>query len=254
MAASLVYLTCCQSEKADPEPDCSVSGLALAVETKSAANCAASDGSVTLQASGGEAPYTYSLEGANQESPTFEGLSAGNHTFSITDQNGCSEDLNVVVESSEGGIAISNIESTESGCGDNASTLTITATGGTEPYQYKLDANAEQAENVFNNVSAGEHTIVVSDASGCEFTESVQVTSGISLSQDILPIINNSCTFSNCHGGGVSPNLESKSTVISRAGQIKILTGNGTMPQQGSLTQTQIDMIACWVDDGALDN
>ena len=42
--------------------------------------------------------------------------------------------------------------------------------------------------------------------------------------------------------------------VQGNAGQIKTLTGNRTMPAEGSLTQAEIDMIACWVDDGAVAN
>ena len=45
------------------------------------------------------------------------------------------------------------------------------------------------------------------------------------------------------------------SNIQSSASQIKSLTQSGAMPKNGSkLSQTQLDAIACWVDDGALNN
>jgi uncharacterized membrane protein len=40
------------------------------------------------------------------------------------------------------------------------------------------------------------------------------------------------------------------------AASVKLRTANKSMPPSGSsqLTQSQIDLIGCWVDDGALNN
>lgn len=52
--------------------------------------CATSDGYVTLQASNGLPPYTYSIDMVHwQTSPTFNNLTAGDYTFFVRDANGC---------------------------------------------------------------------------------------------------------------------------------------------------------------------
>ena len=79
----------------------------------------------------------------------------------------------------------------------------------------------------------------------------------VSLENDVMPILLAQCTFSGCHNGdlGASRDWTEKSTVIAKAAGIKGRTQTGSMPRSpGVLSQNQIDLIACWVDNGALDN
>jgi len=64
---------------------CSVSS-ALANTTPA---CNINDGSVVVSLSGGQAPYTYNIGSGNQSSNAFTGLTAGNYTVTITDNNAC---------------------------------------------------------------------------------------------------------------------------------------------------------------------
>ncbi len=66
-----------------------------------------------------------------------------------------------------------------------------------------------------------------------------------------------SCLINNsdCHGMNSSiPNWEIFSEVQSNAALIKTKTRDRSMPKIGSLTQSQIDLITCWVDQGAKNN
>lgn len=79
----------------------------------------------------------------------------------------------------------------------------------------------------------------------------------VSFQNDIKPIIETNCLINNssCHGMNPSlPNWAVFSEVQSRAATIKAKTQDRSMPKIGSLTQIQIDLIACWVDNGAKDN
>lgn len=59
---------------------------------------------------------------------------------------------------------ISTTEALVSSCTNTPNgSITITANGGIAPYSYSLDGGAFQAGNRFNNVSAGNHTIVIRD-------------------------------------------------------------------------------------------
>lgn len=81
--------------------------------------------------------------------------------------------------------------------------------------------------------------------------------SDVSLANEIMPLLLAQCTFSGCHNGdnGSSRDWTQKENILEKASGIKTRTQNGSMPRSpGSLSQNEIDLIACWVDNGAKDN
>jgi len=83
--------------------------------------------------------------------------------------------------------------------------------------------------------------------------EEVDICTDITFAINVKPIIDANCI--GCHGtGGNSPNLTSYALISASASSVKGAVVSGRMPQGGSLTQEEIDAIACWVDSGALDN
>ena len=77
----------------------------------------------------------------------------------------------------------------------------------------------------------------------------------ISLEQDVMPIINTYCIDFQCHGDGGVPILNTSTQVIKYANTIRDEVVAGTMPaNQDVLTASEIELIECWVTDGALDN
>lgn len=246
--------TQCTYEKAEPAFDCTNSGLTLEILENGDANCGQADGSLSLGASGGEAPYTYQMKDeAPQQSDTFTGLSAGSYTFLLTDSKGCEATLTTNINNTDG-VTISSVDVVDSGCGQNQGAITINAESGTPPYQYKVEGAAFQQDKKLSGLGNGEHTVLVKDSNDCEFTQNVSISSGISYSTDISNIISTNCAISGCHNGSQFPDFRSFSNIQSNAANIKIRTGNKSMPQGRTLTQAQIDMIACWVDDGAINN
>ena len=91
------------------------------------------------------------------------------------------------------------------------------------------------------------------------------INAQVDYATDIQPIFNNSCT--SCHGnsGGLSlssyDNLMSNNVVVAGNHADSELynritlpeTANGDMPPAGSLSQSDIDLIAQWIDEGALE-
>ncbi|MFT6867661.1 MAG: hypothetical protein ACJA08_002504 [Cyclobacteriaceae bacterium] len=253
----LLLISACTSEKIEEpiELDCTQSGLSVTATT-TVSNCGASDGGAELVATGGEGPYEYIITGniAN-ESGLFTGLSAGNFTGTVTDAIGCTAIATFTV-SSLGGVNISSAIITDAGCKTSNGSVTITATDGTPPYSYNLDNGTATAENVINNLGLGSYEVSVTDANDCEATQQITITSGVSLATDIMPIINQNCALSGCHAGSQSPNFTSSANIIANAARIKFRTSasSNQMPPSGKLSASLIDQIACWVDDGALDN
>ncbi|MBL7858219.1 MAG: SprB repeat-containing protein [Cyclobacteriaceae bacterium] len=87
-----LYTGCSSSE--DPSPsDCTTSTLAVSVKTKiNPSACGTNNGSIEVEASGGEAPYTFAIgSGSFSSTSVFQNLGGG--TFSITakDTKGCTK-------------------------------------------------------------------------------------------------------------------------------------------------------------------
>jgi gliding motility-associated-like protein len=129
----------------------------------------ASDGSISVTANGGTAPYTYSLNGGTpQNSNTFTGLPAGNYTVTIYDSYGCSVTSPVIIILNPPLLTASAIGSSQVSCYDGSDgIITVTAAGGTGAYSYSLNGGTAQSSNVFSGLSSGSYNIMVFDANGC---------------------------------------------------------------------------------------
>lgn len=64
---------------------------------------------------------------------------------------------------------------TDIDCNRPAGSITVNASGGTQPYRYYLDATGPLTNNVFSNLPAATYTVTVQDQVGCEITQPVVV-------------------------------------------------------------------------------
>ncbi|HEY8513595.1 MAG TPA: hypothetical protein VIL31_16665 [Cyclobacteriaceae bacterium] len=250
---SLLVGVGCASDDLKPPVDCSTEGPAVTVTEVGEAECGESNGFIAVAATGGSGTYEYSINGGPfGEEPFFESLSSGSYTIIVRDENGCEASVLQTVTNKEG-VNLS-LASTDAGCGTAAGTITVTPDGGEGPYEYSIDGGPFQADPTFTGLAAGEYTVTIRDATDCESFQVVRVKSGISFAADIQPIITSSCAINDCHNGNQFPDFRVFKNIQDNAANIKKLTGDRTMPDEGTLTQAQIDAIACWVDDGAIQN
>ncbi|XOV94521.1 MAG: hypothetical protein ACFHWX_07410 [Bacteroidota bacterium] len=249
----IVYLTSCSNDGIE-EVNCNVSGLTLEVGSVIDAGCQPT-GSITVSATGGSGELLFSLDGINfQSSPTFSGLSSGNYSIIVVDAQGCSEGVNTSIGNDGTDLGFT-AETTVGGCGTGEGSITITASGGAGGYTYRLGTGTFGGSNIFDSVSGGIHSVTVKDADGCIHTKNVKVVSGISFTSAIKPIIDNNCNIITCHGN--DPQIPSWSTyaeIQGSAQKIRSSVAGKTMPPVDKLTQNQIDLILCWIDDGAPNN
>jgi gliding motility-associated-like protein len=128
------------------------------------------NGSITVTATNGAAPYTYALDGgAPQTSNVFTGVSAGPHNVIIRTVSGCAS-ANIPVTVNTGSGITATVTPTATACtGISNGTITVTPTNGTAPYTFVLDGTVTLtgATANFTGVGAGTHTITVTDAIGC---------------------------------------------------------------------------------------
>ncbi|WP_035646167.1 T9SS type A sorting domain-containing protein [Flavobacterium sp. ASV13] len=118
------------------------------------------NGTITANASGGSAPFVYSLNGGPFQSSNSFVVNAGTHIITVRDNNDCTAVVAVQLEQPQPIIADLNVEN---------QTATITASGGTGNFQYAISPNLNvfSSNNTFTNLEAGEYAAIVQDANGC---------------------------------------------------------------------------------------
>ncbi len=149
------------------------SGLSIS-GTAQISSCAANTGSITLTASGGTTPYTFSIDSVNyQNSGAFTGLAPGNYTARVKDANGCISRMLIRVGMLQGPTA--SISVTTATCNNANGKVTVTASLGKSPYLYSRNGTTFQSSNVLKGISAGTYTITVKDSNLCITTLSATV-------------------------------------------------------------------------------
>jgi len=130
------------------------------------------DGTATIIADGGTAPYNYNWSN-DSTGFSIENLAAGIYGYSVTDDNGCQTTGSVTIESPEA-LVLSN-ESTDALCNGAADgSIDATTIGGTAPYSFDW-SNGANTEDL-DNLEAGVYTLEVTDANACTATMEVIIT------------------------------------------------------------------------------
>jgi hypothetical protein len=243
---------------------CVGSTISLTLTTaQNTTGCGKTDGTITVTATGGTAPYQYSLNGGTKQSSNiFSNLGAGTYSVMVYDATPCSFVLdNLTIGATGSTLAATSTITANSGCLAPNGAVQLGATGGSTPYQYSFNSSAFSSTSLYSNLSAGSYNAAVKDAAGCVLNVRVTIakSASVSYSAVIKPLITKTCALSNCHAsGGPVADLSAWVGANQYAAGIKTKTADGSMPKPpqpgGSLTADQIKQIACWVDEGALNN
>lgn len=117
-------------------------------------------GTLGISASGGWGAYEYSVNVIDwQSSPIFTDLDARIYTISVRDIENCVKTVDVTIDEPNDLAFV-----TEQSVG---ASLSVSATGGTEPYEYSLDKFEWQNASVFEGLANGEYKIYIRDANQC---------------------------------------------------------------------------------------
>ena len=129
-----------------------------------AATCTAADGSVSVSASWGVAPYTY-LWTTGATTPAVSGLTAGYYHVTVTDAHGCSAvGSRYVPYNSPLVLGLSNTPASCLYVSDGS--ITSTAAWGTPPYTYSMGGSSSGSVTA-PGLATGDYWINVTDAHGC---------------------------------------------------------------------------------------
>jgi len=158
-------------------PDSIYSSCALTLTTTDKnINCnGGNSGTATVYASG-ISPYTYTWSTVPaQTTQTVSGLSAGNYTVTVSDQNGCPTTAEVIIKGANAVLSANISGKTNAGCnGDDGGTASVTASGGDTPYTYSWVPEGGN-NSTATGLSAGNYTVTVTDPDGCTATASTVI-------------------------------------------------------------------------------
>jgi hypothetical protein len=147
---------------------------AITVNTSSTSSpgCGMSDGSITVNVSGGTGTFSYAWSSGGTNA-TESGLAAGNYTVTVTDANNCSAQ-HVEGLSNPGAPVVSGSVTANAGCaGQSNGSIDLTVTAGTT---YTVLWSNSSANEDLNNLSAGNYAVTITDANNCAATDNFTVT------------------------------------------------------------------------------
>jgi gliding motility-associated-like protein len=158
-----------------------------------------SNGSVTMSATGGSAPYSYSWSPGNLSGVTQTSLTAGTYTVTATDNANCIGSTTVtisqptVLSGASSGISPAN-------CGSNNGSATVTGSGGTAPYIYSWSPGGSTGGTV-SNLAGGNYVVTITDANSCTQTVNLNIPNNGGPTITIGTVTNPNC--SNPNSGSV---------------------------------------------------
>ncbi|WP_417237480.1 Ig-like domain-containing protein, partial [Bizionia paragorgiae] len=166
--------------------------LSVVATTVTQPNCFGETGAIDITASGGTpgtGGYTYSwVKNAGttvySTSEDLSGLTAGSYQVIVTDANGCTASLSdpVIINAAPNVIDATETTSAHQDVTCNGGTdgaFTVVATGGAgTPYTYSLasDFSNSNTTGEFTGLIAGDYTVYVKDANGCEDPSPIVIT------------------------------------------------------------------------------
>lgn len=149
------------------------------------------NGALTITAAGGNgSPYIYTLNGEIIQS-TVENLTVGTYDLIVTDVSGCEASTSFsIAEPSE---LVMTTEATDVSCfGDEDGSISLVATGGTEPYSYSL-SGIESTTGVYTSLAAGTYQAIITDANDCTTDLTIQLAVASNITAEVAQLTAVSC-------------------------------------------------------------
>jgi len=195
-------------------------------------------GEIILSLSGGQTPYTITLDDVIQTGDTIRALAAGIYEVSVTDAAGANELFSVEIQQPDE-LAIEATVSIAT-TGNNDGKIELIVNGGTPPYQFAWDTgNAADTTAVLDNLPGGEYAVSLTDANGCSKTEAylVDIMMGTAqLASDVGIRI-----FPNPSRGSITLKLGQVLSIASPT-RIRLLNGLGQEVFRQSIPKGEVEM------------
>jgi hypothetical protein len=140
--------------------------IAIAVDSVTNVTCnGAANGVVDVSVSGGAPGYSY-LWSNSAITEDLSGLSGGNFTLTVTDNDGCTAVGSSITVAEPAALTVVLDSVLNNICnGESHGNAYVTADGGTTPYTFNWSDNSTNED--LTQVAAGAYSLTVTDANGC---------------------------------------------------------------------------------------
>ena len=156
--------------------------LAATISAQTNVSCyAGSNGSATVNVSGGTAAYSYvwGSNAASQTTATASGLGAGLYTVTITDANSCTTSASATITQPTV-LSVSGAVTPVICNGASTGAINITAAGGTGSLSYNWGGGVTSEDR--SSISAGNYQVTISDANNCSLQANYVVSQTAAIS------------------------------------------------------------------------
>ncbi|MEY3845192.1 MAG: hypothetical protein RL293_1614 [Bacteroidota bacterium] len=158
------------------------------------------NGAISVNASGGIGPYTYSWTPNIGNGASVNNLTTGSYSVSVLDVNNCPGSLTVNIIQPASAMTVST-SSVSTLCGTSNGSVSAVVSGGTSPYSYVwTPGNANTA--TVSNLAAGVYSLVVTDANGC--TSNGTATVSNSNGPTVTCVVSNISCFGGTNGAAMA--------------------------------------------------
>lgn len=174
-----------------------------------------SDGEVQLLASGGQPSYLFAhFPSSFQIQGSFSGLSAGSHTFILSDVNNCTDTILINITEPDEILLLEDLsQHIDVTCfGANEGQLSVLATGGTPFYVYTIDGQSSQNFGLYYSLLGGVYQLLATDINSCVSdtlevlinapSQGVNISEELALHQDVQCFSDSTGSFSVSAFGG----------------------------------------------------
>ncbi|MDP6908876.1 MAG: SprB repeat-containing protein, partial [Flavobacteriales bacterium] len=131
------------------------------------------DGTAGVTPTGGTAPYTYTWTPNVSTGATASSLCAGNYSVIVSDVNGCSDTASFTIDDNQIQMVFTSTDISCNGTCDGSATASVT--GNNPPFTYDWQPSGGN-DTAATNLCAGNYTLTVTDATGCEIVQPFTIT------------------------------------------------------------------------------
>lgn len=125
------------------------------------------NGSITVNVTGGDTPYSYAWSGGLPGTGNHPSVNAGTYSVTVSDANNCTVSSNIVINQ-PAAIALVAV-TTDANCfNSNTGNINLTASGGVGPYSYRWNLGAANGEDP-TDLPAGSYVVTITDANNCTY-------------------------------------------------------------------------------------
>jgi gliding motility-associated-like protein len=144
----------------------------VAIEVLNSPCQSLANGNLEVTVAGGVTPFTYQWSTGGVTSPQATNLAAGTYTITVTDGNGCTSTASLVLQNENMELEVNLLNPTCENTNDGTAIVNVSG-GGAAPYSYQWSTGSTEPN--LNNLAAGSYTITVTDAAGCQASQTFVV-------------------------------------------------------------------------------